>query len=126
MAFPRALARLNRIGLNRIMRHVAPRLPGLGLLIHVGRRSGRTYRTPINLFTADGHYTMALTYGPGSDWVRNVLAANGCEVISRGRRIRLGDPRIVHDERRAAIRPLERQFLRLMRVSDFLVLDAVG
>ena len=124
MPLPRALARLNRVGLNRIIRHIAPRFPGLGLVQHVGRRSGAVYRTPVNLFTAGDRYTFALTYGKDADWVRNVLAAGGCHVVHRGRRIRLVDPRIVHDEKRSAIRPLERVFLRLLRVADFLVLDA--
>lgn len=123
MPLPRALARLNRIAANRVVRHIAPRFPGLGLVIHEGRRSGRVYRTPVNLFTKDGHYTIALTYGAGSDWARNVLAAGGCRIITRGRTVRLVAPRIVHDESRSAIRPLERVFLRVMRVADFLVLD---
>jgi hypothetical protein len=55
--------------------------------------------------------------------VRNVLAAGGCDVTTRGRRVRLRDPRIVHDESRAAVRPLERLFLRVVRVADFIVLD---
>jgi len=125
MPFPRALARLNRVGLNRIIRHIAPWFPGLGLVLHVGRRSGRVYRTPVSLFTADGHYTIALTYGAGADWVRNVLAEGGCRVVHRGKEVRLAEPRVVHDETRAAIRPLERFFLRLFGIADFLVLDPV-
>jgi hypothetical protein len=39
--------------------------------------------------------------------------------------VRLGNPRVVHDESRSAIRPLERQFLRLFGIADFLVMDAV-
>src|SRR4051812_32189805 len=124
MPLPRTLARLNRIGLNRIVRHIATWFPGLAVVEHVGRRSGAVYRTPVNIFTADGHYTMALTYGASSDWVRNVLAEGGCHVVHRGRRIRLVEPRVVHDETRSAIRPLERVFLRLLRVADFVVLDA--
>ena len=123
---PRALARLNRVGFNRVLRHFVTWVPGFGLVVHAGRRTGRVYRTPVNLFTADGHYTIALTYGSDSDWVRNVLAAGGCDVITRGRRVRLREPRIVHDESRAAIRPLERVFLRAVRVADFLVLDRAG
>jgi deazaflavin-dependent oxidoreductase (nitroreductase family) len=123
MPLPRALGRLNRVGLNRVLRHFVTWVPGFGLVIHHGRRSGRVYRTPVNLFTADGQFTIALTYGSQADWVRNVLAAGGCEVITRGRRIRLTRPRIVHDESRAAIRPLERVFLRIVRVADFVVLD---
>src|SRR3954454_16536882 len=98
MPFPRALARLNRVGLNRIIRHVAPWFPGLGLVLHVGRRSGRVYRTPVNLFAADGHYTIALTYGAGSALVRNVRAEAACRIVPRSREIRLVEPRIVHDE----------------------------
>jgi deazaflavin-dependent oxidoreductase (nitroreductase family) len=125
MPFPRALARLNRVGLNRIIQHIAPWFPGLGLVLHVGRRSGRVYRTPVNLFTADGYYTVALTYGAGADWVRNVLAEGGCRIVHRGKEVRLAGPRVVHDEARAAIRPLERFFLRLFGIADFLVLDPV-
>jgi deazaflavin-dependent oxidoreductase (nitroreductase family) len=123
MPFPRALAKLNRVGLNRLVRHVAPWFPGLGLVLHVGRRSGRVYRTPVNLFTADGHYTVALTYGREADWVRNVVTEGGCRIVHRGKEIRLVEPRIVHDETRAAIRPVERFFLRLFGIADFLVLD---
>jgi deazaflavin-dependent oxidoreductase (nitroreductase family) len=117
---------MNRVGLNRVIRYVAPWMPGLGLVVHVGRRSGKVYRTPVNVFRDGGRYTFALTYGPDADWVRNVRAAGGCEVITRRRRVRLGEPRVVHDETRAAIRPLERQMLRLLRVSDFLVMEAAG
>src|SRR3569832_1225384 len=106
MPLPRTLARLNRIGLNRIVRHIATWFPGLAVVEHVGCCSGAVYRTPVNLFTADGHYTIALTYGAHSDWVRNVRADGGCHVVHRGRRIRLVDPRVVHDETRSAVRPL--------------------
>ncbi len=123
MPLPRALGRLNRVGLNRVLRHFVTWVPGFGLVVHPGRRTGQVYRTPVNLFTRDGHFTIALTYGTQTDWVRNVLAAGGCDVITRGRQIRLRDPRIVHDESRAAIRPLERVFLRVARVADFIVLD---
>jgi len=123
MPFPRRLAKLNRIGLNRVIRHVAPWLPGFGLVLHVGRKSGQVYRTPVNLFTADGHYTIALTYGRDSDWVRNVQSEGGCRVVHRGREIRLTEPRIVHDETRSAIRPVERFILRRFGIADFLVLD---
>jgi deazaflavin-dependent oxidoreductase (nitroreductase family) len=124
MPFPRTLAKLNRIGLNRIVRYIAPWMPGLGLVIHVGRKSSAVYRTPVNVFIGDRHYTIALAYGPNADWVRNVRAAGGCEVITRRRRVRLVEPRIVHDEKRAAISPLARPMLRILRVSDFLVMDA--
>ena len=122
MAIPRTVGRWNKAGLNRVTRHIAPWLPGFGVVVHRGRRSGRRYRTPVNVFATTDGYRFALTYGPDSDWVRNVLAAGGCELETRGRTVRLVAPRLYHDEGRHGIRPLERQILRLLGVADFLVL----
>lgn len=119
------MARFNRRVLNRGMRRVAVRAPGLGVVVHEGRRTGREFRTPVNVFHSGDRWTLALTYGRDTDWVRNVTAAGGCTIITRGRSVRLTNPRIVHDESRSAIRPIERQALRLLNVSDFLVLDAI-
>ena len=54
--------------------------------------------------------------------VRNVLAAGGCELVTRRRTVRLVAPHLVHDEHRHGIRPAERQMLRLIGVADFLPL----
>jgi deazaflavin-dependent oxidoreductase (nitroreductase family) len=123
MPLPRTLARLNKVGLNRITRRIAPWLPGFGVVIHRGRRSGRVYETPVNVFQAPDGYMFALTYGPDSDWVKNVLAAGRCELRTRGRTVRLVSPRLVHDEHQRGVRPLERQVLRLLGVTDFLYLE---
>ncbi len=122
MPLPRTLARWNKVGLNRVTRHVAPWMPGFGVVAHAGRRSGRRYQTPVNVFPAADGYLLALTYGPDSDWVKNVLASGGCELVTRGRTVRLVSPRLVHDENQRGIRPLERQVLRLIGVADFLSL----
>jgi deazaflavin-dependent oxidoreductase (nitroreductase family) len=94
----------------------------MGTVVHRGRRSGREYQTPVNVFRTGDRYLFALTYGPGSDWVQNVLAAGGCELRTRRRTIALTDPRVFRDRTRAGIRPVERQVLRLMGVADFLQL----
>ena len=120
MPIPMRVARWNKAGLNRITRHVAPWMPGFGLVVHRGRRSGREYQTPVNVFQADDGFVIALTYGAGTDWVKNVQAAGGCELRTRGRVLRVGSPRVYHDETRHGIRPLERQMLRLLGVADFL------
>ena len=122
MPIPRWVARANRVGFNRLSRHVAPWLPGFGVVVHQGRRSGRTYRTPVNVFRSADGYVLALTYGADSDWVKNVLAAGGAELRNRGRRVRVGSPRIYHDESRRSVGPVARQALRLLRVVDFLAL----
>jgi deazaflavin-dependent oxidoreductase (nitroreductase family) len=120
MPIPRQVARWNKVGLNRITRHVTPWMPGFGLVVHRGRRSGREYQTPVNVFPADDGFVIALTYGADTDWVKNVQAAGGCELRTRGRALRVGSPRVYHDETRHGIRPLEREVLRLLGVADFL------
>jgi deazaflavin-dependent oxidoreductase (nitroreductase family) len=100
-------------------------LPGLGVVIHRGRRSGHLYRTPVNVFRAPDGYVIALTYGIG-DWVRNVLAAGHCELETRGRRVRLVDPRVAHDPDRRKVPPGVRPILRLIGVADFLHLRAAN
>lgn len=120
MPIPYTVARLNRVGLNRVTRHVAPWVPGFGVVVHRGRRSGREYRTPVNVFAHEDRYVFALTYGPGTDWVKNVLAAGGCELLTRGHRVRLIAPRVYRDDDREGIRPVERRALGLLGVADFL------
>lgn len=122
MPIPRAVGRWNKAGLNRVTRHVAPRIPGFGVVVHRGRRSGRRYETPVSVFPAGVGYVFALTYGPDADWVKNVLAAGGCELRTRGRTLRLDSPRLYRDEARRGIRPPARQVLRVIGVADFLSL----
>ena len=122
MPVPKVVGQWNKVGLNRLTQRVAPWMPGLGVVVHEGRRSGKVYQTPVNVFaTADG-YVLALTYGTDTDWVKNVLAAGGCELRTRGQVFLLTAPHLFHDEDRRDIRPLERQVLRALGVADFLSL----
>ena len=123
MPIPARVAQWNKVGLNRVVRHVAPWMPGLGLVVHRGRRSGRTYQTPVNTFPTENGYIIALTYGAEkTEWVKNVVAAGGCEVRTGGRSYQADSPRVYHDETRAGIRPLERRVLGLIGAADFLSL----
>jgi deazaflavin-dependent oxidoreductase (nitroreductase family) len=115
---PRWLGRANRRFLNKVIGPVAPRLPGFAVLTHVGRRTGRTHTTVVNIFRAGPGYRVALTYGRDADWVRNVLAAGGCSVTTRGRRVELAEPRLVHDPTAAWAPPVVRQLLELLGVPD--------
>lgn len=123
MVLPQWLARVNRVATNRASRLVAGRLPGMGIVVHTGRRSGRRYRTPVNVFRRDGGFAVALTYGSGAQWVRNVLAAGGAEVVTRGRSHAVVEPRLVTDGDRAAVPRPVRPILGLLDVDEFLLLD---
>lgn len=126
MPAPLWLGKVNRAGFNRLSRPVARWLPGFGVVVHRGRRSGREYRTPVNVFPVPGGFVIALTYGPQTDWVKNVLAAGGCRIETRGRSVTCVDPRVYRDPERRGIRPLERAILPLLRVDEFLSLKSDG
>ena len=98
MPAPRSIARFNRRFTNRLTLRVAGYLPGFAIVNHLGRKSGHAYRTPVNAFRTDEGYIIALTYGAQSDWVKNVLAAGTCGLQTRGRRVRLTNPRIETDK----------------------------
>ena len=120
MPIPRFVRRWNKAGLNRVTVHIAPWMPGLGVVVHHGRRSGRRYQTPVSVFHAQDGYVIALTYGPDTDWVKNVLAAGSCQLRTRRHAVRLVGPQVFHDDSRRHIRPIERQVLKVIGVADFL------
>jgi deazaflavin-dependent oxidoreductase (nitroreductase family) len=57
----------------------------ISLIRHVGRKSGRTYETPVILAKVADGFVAELTYGENVNWYRNCVAAGGCVVISHGR-----------------------------------------
>jgi deazaflavin-dependent oxidoreductase (nitroreductase family) len=122
MPLPRAITRFNRAFLNRFLGPPARYLPSFGVVVHRGRSSGRIYRTPVNIFRQPDGYVIALTYGVG-DWVRNVLAAGECTLVTRGRSYRMTRPRLVHDEQRRAVPRVLRFVGAVGNVSDFLYLS---
>jgi len=117
---PRGLGRFNRHVTNRVLPPVLLRLPGYGTVVHVGRRSGRTYRTPALAFRRGDRLTFALTYGPTTDWARNVEAAGGCHFESRTASLQLPGPRRYRDPARRAVPAPVRFALRAVGAADFL------
>jgi deazaflavin-dependent oxidoreductase (nitroreductase family) len=97
------------------------------LLTHTGRRSGRTYVTPVGARRAGDAVLIPLTFGNQSDWSRNVLAAGHCALRLEGVDYDAAAPVLLSREEaapqvrsafgrlvRASMRPLGiRQFLRL-------------
>ena len=62
---------------------------------HEGRRSGRRYATPVAVRVTDVAFVIALPWGPGTQWARNVLAAGGCIVRWRGVDHQTASPAII-------------------------------
>ena len=105
---------------NPIARRFASWLPGFGILEYRGRKSGRTYRTPINVFRRGDWYVFALTYGADVEWVKNVVAAGGCILRTRGRAVRLIEPEVFVDPSRRLMPLVVRIVLRFDRATEFL------
>ena len=123
MPLPRRLAKFNRVVTNRILGPLARYLPWFAVVSHVGRRSGRTYRTPVNLFRRGDGYVIALTYGADSQWVRNVVAAGRAEIETRGRHLQLVAPEVIRDPSRSSVPRPVRVALRLTNVDEFMLLE---
>ena len=111
---------------NRFSRLFAGWLPGFGIVEHVGRTSGKPYRTPMNVFRDGDDWVFALTYGSNVDWVKNVLAAGSCRLITRGRAVELVKPVLFVDPQRRLMPFPVRQFLGLLRVSEFVRMSPSG
>jgi deazaflavin-dependent oxidoreductase (nitroreductase family) len=95
MQLPQWLARFNRYFTNPIQRMWAGWAPTMGILEHVGRKSGRPYRTPLSVFSTDDGVAIMLTYGPNRDWLKNITASGGAHLRRYGKSIELVDPEVV-------------------------------
>lgn len=106
--------------LNPFTRPFAGWLPGFGILTHRGRRSGRTYRTPVNAFRRGDLFVFFLTYGSDVDWVKNVLTAGRCTLRTRGRDVALVEPELIDDPQRRLVPLPVRAGGRLMGATQFV------
>ncbi|MFC0313529.1 nitroreductase family deazaflavin-dependent oxidoreductase [Gordonia phosphorivorans] len=95
MRVPHVVARVNKYVTNPIQGLWAPRVAPWAVVEHVGRTSGTGYSTPVLCWVGHGRISIPLTYGTGSDWVRNVLAAGEFTLLREGKRIRVAGARIL-------------------------------
>jgi deazaflavin-dependent oxidoreductase (nitroreductase family) len=123
VALPHWLTRVNLAFGNAIMRPFASIMPWFAVLEHVGRTSGTVRQTAMMAFErGDGRWVIALTYGSDVQWVKNVLASDGCRIQTRRRWRRLGEPRRFADPSRRVVPWLVRPVLAVLRVDQFLEL----
>ena len=105
---------------NPVTRLFAGRAPGFGVLTYRGRTSGKTYNTPVNVFRRGDDYIFFLTYGSDAGWVKNVLAAGGCRILTRGRNLVLTRPEVIVDPSRRLV-PAPIRFVGFLgNVTEFL------
>lgn len=66
------------------------------LLTHYGRKSGKTYVTPIDAMpVSSGGFATYLMYGRNTDWVKNVLASNSGSLEKNGKRYQIKRAQLV-------------------------------
>lgn len=62
---------------------------------HRGRTSGREMSLPVAVRATPEAFVIALPWGPGTNWVRNVQAAGGCTLRWRGRDVAVTRPELL-------------------------------
>lgn len=86
----------NKYVLNPAMIHLAGRKHWYAAVIrHSGRRSGRSYATPVVADRVRDGFILPLPYGAGVDWLRNVLAAGRAAVTVDGQTYDVAEPEII-------------------------------
>jgi deazaflavin-dependent oxidoreductase (nitroreductase family) len=109
----------------RVINPFTLRLAGHGSMAdleHVGRSSGRTFHTPLMAFRDGQTVTVALTYGPDVQWLKNVTAAGGGRMRLRGEHLTLGAPHPLDARAGMARMPNPQRLIlrRLIRCRDFV------
>src|ERR671932_2845655 len=83
----------NKYVFNRLMlRFAGSSRSRFAVVRHVGRRSGRSYETPIIVAPLGADVVVALTYGPHVDWYRNLRATGHGTLCWQGRTYALAAP----------------------------------
>lgn len=78
-----------------MVRFFSGRSAHAGLIEHVGRRSGRSYVTPVTAHRSEDTIIVPLPYGTDVDWLRNVQAAGDGVVKLEGRAFYVDEPEVV-------------------------------
>lgn len=112
----------------RVFNPLATRNPKYDMLTHVGRTSGKTYRTPLEAIPVPGGFATFLMYGGNrTDWVKNTLASGSAVLTKDGREIPLHNPRIVSfEEIESELPPDTYRPHAFLKVTELLRVDEVG
>ena len=100
--------------------------PIFAVVQHRGRRSGRSYATPVAARRVAGGFIISLAFGAQVDWHRNLLSAGGGSIRWRGDIYRVSRPEPFDAESAlASFNLVQRALLRIGGVDGFIrVADA--
>lgn len=92
--FPEWLDRIQIRYMNPVIKPLAGKVPGISVIKHRGRTSGRDYQTIVTAYRRDGQLAIVLGHGK-TDWAKNVLAAGEADVRLFRDEVHIVNPRIV-------------------------------
>lgn len=122
MPMPRWWAKINK----RVFNPMTLKRGKSPVFVHVGRSSGRTYRTPIDAYPVDGGFVFILVYGSGSDWVRNALSSGSATLEVEGDVFELTSPRVITRDAAAPLLPTNsKPPPDFLRVDEYFRMDVV-
>ncbi len=95
--------------------------PIFAVVEHRGRRSGRSYQTPVAARRVEGGFVISLAFGAHVDWYRNLVAAGGGTIRWRGSRFPVAAPEAMDAETaRATFHAVQRFALRLAGINGYV------
>jgi deazaflavin-dependent oxidoreductase (nitroreductase family) len=94
MLVPPALERLQIKFLNPLVRPFTKWMPGLAVIRHRGRTSGKEYETIVTPAREGSVLAIGLIHGK-TNWVKNVLAAGEADIRIGGKELHLVNPRVL-------------------------------
>jgi len=88
---------------------------------HVGRRSGRTYQTPVIAARHDDTFLIALSYGQRTEWLKIVFDKGAATIVTNGHTYEVDRPEVIPmAEATAYFRPREQRMHRQFHVDAAL------
>ena len=93
------------------------------ILRHTGRQSGRIYRTPVLASYAGDEIIIPLSYGREVDWLRNILANSGCEIVRNKKVFSARDPRIVSIDAATRLPESRRKLFKRHHIEEVVILS---
>ena len=122
-----ALRRVTQMTRPLAMRSAGKEQSSTSVVRHVGRRSGRSYETPVVTVEHDDSLLIALPYGERTDWMKNVLASGTATVVTQGRAYRVDQPQVIPmADATGYFRPKEQRLHRRFAVDTCLQVHRIA
>lgn len=94
MLVPPALENFQIKYINPLMTPISRKLPGMSVIKHTGRTSGKEYETPVTAYRKGNTLAIGLIHGK-TNWVKNVLAAGEADILVSRADLHLVNPRVL-------------------------------